>query len=500
MQEAFESFGTIIECHIPIDDTKRNKGYAFVRFSSDSVSSAAMESMDGTDFQGRLIHVMQARKSRDEDGGESNENNGAGSDGIKNADGEAGGITYKKSQEMARRKEDPHLKNGWSSSFVRGDAVVDNIADRLGLRKGDFLNVQDGLSSGNAAVRMALGETQIIEENRDYFRSHGIDMDTLISVPRDMKKGHKNASQSNNASLKRSSTMILVKNLPYDTTEDELCKLFHGIAGDTPKQILLPPSKTIALVEYGHPTDARRAFRKLAYKRFKHVPLYLEWAPLCSTKKEIGNKSQSFPSMSDDISKNNKIDGISESSKETTVNLDGNNDVEFNESAMESGVSVNTLYVKNLNFLTTETKLKKMFEDEIGKVRAVKIPTKTKPLRRINNVLSPNKDNTEQVSMGYGFVEFDSEDAARRAIKKFNKKQLDGHSLQLELSSTKVVKDKSSLSKTSKKENTKMVIRNVPFQASRTDLLQLFGSFGQLKKVLLFFSFLFFLSHFKCNT
>lgn len=28
-----------------------------------------------------------------------------------------------------------------------------------------------------------------------------------------------------------------------------------------------------------HPQDARRAFKSLAYKRYQHVPLYLEWAP-----------------------------------------------------------------------------------------------------------------------------------------------------------------------------------------------------------------------------
>lgn len=28
------------------------------------------------------------------------------------------------------------------------------------------------------------------------------------------------------------------------------------------------------------PSLCRRAFKSLAYKRFQHVPLYLEWAPL----------------------------------------------------------------------------------------------------------------------------------------------------------------------------------------------------------------------------
>ncbi|CAN0483703.1 unnamed protein product, partial [Discosporangium mesarthrocarpum] len=45
-------------------------------------------------------------------------------------------------------------------------------------------------------------------------------------------------------------------------------------------RVLLPPSKTVALVEFLAPADARKAFKRLAYKRFQHVPLYLEWAPV----------------------------------------------------------------------------------------------------------------------------------------------------------------------------------------------------------------------------
>ena len=42
---------------------------------------------------------------------------------------------------------------------------------------------------------------------------------------------------------------------------------------------MLPSTRTLALVEFLEPQDARRAFKALAYKRYQHVPLYLEWAP-----------------------------------------------------------------------------------------------------------------------------------------------------------------------------------------------------------------------------
>lgn len=40
-----------------------------------------------------------------------------------------------------------------------------------------------------------------------------------------------------------------------------------------------PPPLPAAVIEYCEPSDARAAFRSLAYKPFQHVPLYLEWAP-----------------------------------------------------------------------------------------------------------------------------------------------------------------------------------------------------------------------------
>ena len=44
-------------------------------------------------------------------------------------------------------------------------------------------------------------------------------------------------------------------------------------------QVLFPPSHTLAVLEFFEPSEARVAFKSLAYKKFKHVPLYLEWAP-----------------------------------------------------------------------------------------------------------------------------------------------------------------------------------------------------------------------------
>jgi multiple RNA-binding domain-containing protein 1 len=85
--------------------------------------------------------------------------------------------------------------------------------------------------------------------------------------------------------------------------------------------------------------------------------------------------------------------------------------------------------------------------------------------------------------MGFGFVELSSQSEAEKAIKKLNGKTVDGHAWELTISASK----SKSLSKTPLKSGgknpTKLIVRNVPFQATRTELLKLFGTFGQLRKV-----------------
>lgn len=456
VKEVFESFGEVLECHIPIDDSKKNKGYAFVRFGSSNDAVSAREALDGSDFQGRLIHVLPARKRREDEDG-----NGGGND----YSGDADGTTYKKQQQLARQKGAENVTAGWSSSFVRGDAVIDNLSDRLGLAKGDILNVKEGLSSGSAAVRLALGETQIIEENREYFEEHGVDMNILVSGTSKKKNGGKGND------TKRSKEMVLVKNLPYETTEDDLKKLFQGV-GDAPARILLPPSRTIALVKYAHAVDARKAFRKLAYKRFKHVPLYLEWAPLAA-------KQKTDPSTS---AKQDESEAGLQGVQPTSSNAEMAHDDEQEGDHTSSSYA---LYVKNLSFSTTEKQLLDAFTSSSHKARAVRIPTKLAPVKkRVGRNVPGTEPEMRQLSMGFGFVEFDSEGAARQALKKMQGTVLNGHAMEIKLSGGGgVSKAAAPGGASSGLKSKKLMVRNVPFQATRKEILQLFGAYGHLKKV-----------------
>ena len=63
----------------------------------------------------------------------------------------------------------------------------------------------------------------------------------------------------------RSKSVILVKNLPFGTSESELREVFSNY-GDMGR-VVLPPAGITALVEFLEVSDAKKAFTKLAYTK-----------------------------------------------------------------------------------------------------------------------------------------------------------------------------------------------------------------------------------------
>lgn len=437
VREHLQSYGTIAECHVSVDDRKQSKGFAFVTFASCEAAQAALSKADGRDFQGRLLHILPARCKP------TTSHHDDTSDPSK-------AVSYKDKMDRKRQHEATSTQKGWLASFVRGDVVVDNLAVRLGLRKGDIMSVKDGLSSGEAAVRLALGETAVIEENRTYFADHGIDMEALVSLG-----GQDEVSDS--AAYARSKTAILVKNLPHDTNKDDLKQIFQG----NDVSILLPPSRTIAVVQYTHANDAKLAFRKHAYRRFKSVPLYLEWVPLAASQDIV---LADKPLRDEEIAES--LRPVNETVESATV---------------DDGGPTSSIYVKNLSFATSEEQLSLFFAKQCKGVRVARIPQKMSTTRPLVG------ETPISQSMGYGFVEFTSTDSAQNALKRLQGSMLDGHAIELKISSGRlnklVTSSPSSTEGLSGKGRCKLMVRNVPFQATRKELLQLFGSFGSLKKV-----------------
>ena len=91
-----------------------------------------MADMDGTSFQGRILHIMRAKRLK-----ESNEESNVGE--VKNSNLS----TYQQKRELERKKM-AGKKEGWNSSFVRSDTVVGTLAERFDISKADIMDTSTG--------------------------------------------------------------------------------------------------------------------------------------------------------------------------------------------------------------------------------------------------------------------------------------------------------------------------------------------------------------------
>ena len=156
------------------------------------------------------------------------------------------------------------------------------MAERYGLDKSAITNPTK--KDDSLAVRLALAETKIINETRQFLIDNGVQLDAFSQAV---------------ANAKRSKTVILAKNLPIKTRDQDLRILFekHGKL----ERIILPPYGHCALIVFAHPQEARQAFKQLSYRKFKdNRPLYLEWAPGNALSKEI--KREEKPVSKTDVS------------------------------------------------------------------------------------------------------------------------------------------------------------------------------------------------------
>lgn len=409
LSELFGSYGPLTELTLPLDKTtNKSTGLAFVTYMLPEHAAKAYQELDGQIFQGRLLHLLPAKAKRGHGEGEVVEARNRSS------------FKKKKAEKLQSEAGTGH---NWNSLFLGANAVVDVIAEKYAAEKSDIL---DPTSSGtSAAVRLALGETQLVRETREFLQRHGVNLEVFEQTK-----------------PKRSKHVILVKNLPSGCSAGELGKLFAGFGQLV--QVIMPPAGISALVEFAEANHAKQAFTKLAYTSFKHLPLYLEWAP---------------------------VDALVSRPVNITESIAEDQDLPVDNSSEDTC----SVFVKNLNFSTDEEALKKLFS-KIGEVMSVSIARKKSP-----------KSSSSLLSMGYGFVEYASEAMARQAVKELQHQQLEGHQLELKLSHRKTTSTSAQKpakkQKLTKQKSAKILVRNVPFEASKHEVKELFSTFGDLKTV-----------------
>ncbi|MBD3180865.1 RNA-binding protein [Candidatus Poribacteria bacterium] len=72
LEEAFSQYGEVVSAVVIRDrDTDRSRGFGFVEFSQEEDAQKAKEAMNGTDLDGRMLKVDDAREPRSRGGGRS---------------------------------------------------------------------------------------------------------------------------------------------------------------------------------------------------------------------------------------------------------------------------------------------------------------------------------------------------------------------------------------------------------------------------------------------
>ncbi|KAH8883887.1 hypothetical protein GQ53DRAFT_423245 [Thozetella sp. PMI_491] len=403
--------GTIEEVHLPVDAKSRSKGFALVSFKDSSEAIAAFQAADGSTFQGRIIHILPAKAKRDHA-----------------LDEFALSKLPLKKQNLIRKKAGAATNQfNWNTLFMSQDAVNTAMADRLGVSKSDLLDPTDA----SVAVKQAVAETQVIQEARAYFLSHGVDLNAFKS----QQKGD---------------TAILVKNFPHGTTIEEIRSMFEEHGGSL-LRVLMPPSGTIAIVQFAQPGQAQVAFARNAYRKVKDSVLLLEKAP----KNLFINQAKT------------QGDGDLPAQKLSAVLLERDDSHDQPESS--------SLYVRNLSFSTDQSRFAEAFQPLTGFISA-QLKTKSDP-----------KKPGQVLSMGFGFVQFKTKEQALSASKTMDGYVLDGHSLAVKASHRGVdaaeERRREDAAKKDAAQRTKLIIKNLPFQVTKADVRELFGTYGKLKAV-----------------
>lgn len=409
LQELFEKYGPVTEITLPIDPvTRKIKGFGTVTFVMPENAVQAFSELDGSTFHGRLLHLIPG-KSRDDD------------DDNVNTEG----MSYKQKKELEMKKTAGSAHN-WNTLFLGANAVANTLAKNYQTTKEQILDTAGGGSS--AAVRLALGETELIIEMRRFLEANDVVLDAFNQAPK-----------------KRSKTVILVKNLPAETQISDIQPVFSkfGLLG----RIVLPPSGVTAIVEFLDASEAKKAFSKLAYTKFKNLPLYLEWAPentfksaatkslenaKVEEKKDVDDKaSKSNPFAKENYGKKGKDFTRSEPEEDPvesyvvnditpSVNNKNNNDEsDEDDTQPEAGT---TLFLRNLKFGTQVETIREHFK-HIGKIHHAQIAIKKDP------------DNPQnKISLGYGFIQFKKKNSAEKALKTMSITNIDGNSVELKRS------------------------------------------------------------------
>ncbi|NXU14387.1 RBM19 protein, partial [Pardalotus punctatus] len=157
LEKIFSKYGPLSEIHFPIDKlTKKPKGFAFITYMMPEHAVKALAELDGQVFQGRMMHLLPSTIKKE-----------------KMEDGDAEDSSSYKKRKEAKEKANSASSHNWNTLFVGTNAVADAMALKYNASKSQVLDAE---SKDSVAVRVALGETELVQEIRRFLLENGVSL------------------------------------------------------------------------------------------------------------------------------------------------------------------------------------------------------------------------------------------------------------------------------------------------------------------------------------
>ena len=83
--------------------------------------------------------------------------------------------TFKGEKYLNKRLEEVNNTSSWNSMYLNSNTIMDVISSKLGVKTNEILDVE----SGNMAVRVALAETEVIEDTKQWLEKQGVNISIL---------------------------------------------------------------------------------------------------------------------------------------------------------------------------------------------------------------------------------------------------------------------------------------------------------------------------------
>ncbi|CAL6008009.1 Polyadenylate-binding_protein [Hexamita inflata] len=320
--------------------------------------------------------------------------------------------------EFAKKAFDKHNTLAWNSLVQNQQNITNQLSQRLNI---DHTQIQ------NNPVAMATGEALLNKELREKMTAAGLQ-----------------------ESGPRSKTAILVKNLSDDVTEQMIRQQFGQFGPLLGCDLFFVG---FCLVQFGQPSDARRAFNRLAFKKIgtRFMPMMLEWAILKDQieaqeevkEEEIEKTAEKEPEEKKIINKEQKIEP---EKKEEPKPIE-----------KPKPENTKSVHIKSISFQTTAEKFEQTLKQTLKE-----------------QLISCNLVQGLNGHKGFGFAVVKENDF-QNTLQKINKIICDGFRFEAT----------ESVSKTQKQEEndldtTKLIVKNLAFQASAKELKQLLSQFGRV--------------------